>query len=82
MSYPARAEGLVNSTFTPRAPLIICAVIWYSVFLSNINFFHNLPKTLTGTTTSVQTGPESNRIEGVLHTPQRLRTGGSPSDAI
>ena len=39
-------------------------------------------KTLTGTTTPSQSGPESNGNEGVLHTPQSSRDRASPPDAI
>ena len=39
-------------------------------------------ETLTGTTTSGQSGPGSNGNEGVFHTTQISRTGVSPSDVV
>ena len=38
--------------------------------------------TLTGTTTSDQSGPESNGNEGVLYIPQSSRSGALPLDGL
>ena len=41
-----------------------------------------IDETLTGTTTPSQSGLGSNGNEGVLHTPQIIKTGASPSDVV
>ena len=38
-----------------------------------------IEETLTATTTQDQSGPGSNGNKGVLHIPQNLRTGASPT---
>ena len=44
--------------------------------------FWSIDGTLTGTSTLGQSRTGSNDNEGVLYSPQRSRTGASPSDAV
>ena len=51
---------------------------WLSTTVTN-NF---IDRTLTGTTTLCQGGPQDNSIKGILHIPQSFLTGVSPSDTV
>ena len=62
------------------AILFSCLRVFY---LSNTNKqIYLTPETLTATTTSSESGPESNGNNEVLHTCQSSITGASPSDAV
>ena len=48
----------------------------HQILLTNTNYFP------TATTTPGQSGPGSNVIEGVLHTPENSQTRTSPLNAV
>ena len=73
---------------------IVCAVIWYQVFLPNINNLYtitwfqaflsflnrSIDRTSIGTFTLGQIGTGSNGNKRVFHTPQGSRSGASSLD--
>ena len=46
------------------------------------SFIWSIDRTLSGTTTSGQSGPGSNGNEGVLHVPQSFKIGALPSNFL
>ena len=82
VSYPVRAEGLVNMYIQLNDQTVIFPTIQFSInrlyaYILNVSFIWLIDRTRSGTTTQGQRGPGSDGNEGVLQ--RSSITGVSPS---